>query len=321
LATFFSLPGNEQLAMSLAELTSGEVGRLELRHFPDGETYVRVPDDLDGAHAFVVCSLARPDDRLVPLAFTAAAIRERGATSVELIAPYLAYMRPDRIFRSGEVLTSRLFATLLQQHFDRLVTVDPHLHRTATLDEIFDIPTTVVSSAPLFAEWIASNVPQPVIVGPDAESGQWVEAIANQVGAPWTRLTKERRGDRKVRIAASCGEEIHARTPVIVDDIVSSGATMREALRALMALRARSAYCLAIHALCSTRVAHQLSAKSLAFMTSNTVRNPNAVFDVAPVIAEALSLTAAGSRAAPTATSKTPARPLSSSEARQRPHC
>lgn len=287
------MPGNRQLASDLAALTCGEVGRLELRHFPDGESYIRLLTEVQRRSVFVVCTLARPDEQFVALSFVAAIVRERGARSVQLIAPYLAYMRQDRIFHPGEALTSRLFAELLQQHFDRLITVDPHLHRHASLDEVYDIPTTVVHAAPLFAEWIAGNVQSPIIIGPDEESAQWVESIAQPIGASWTTLKKERKGDCKVDISAPSFKVASGRTPVLVDDIVSSGATMKQALRLLNGKGLRAAYCLAVHALCSLRTARHLRNSSAGFMTSNTVPNDDATFDVGPLIADAIASTAA----------------------------
>ena len=292
-AIFFALPGNEKLTSDLADLTCGEVGRLEIRHFPDGETYVRVCSDVARRAVYVVCTLARPDTQFLPLSFAAAAIRNLGASSVQLVAPYLAYMRQDRIFRRGEALTSRLFAELLQQRFDSLITIDPHLHRHASLDAVYDIPTTVVHAAPLFAEWIASQVKDPLLIGPDAESMQWVECIARAVGAPSRTLRKERKGDRKVRLSAAPLAEISGRTPVLVDDIVSSGTTMKEALRLLATSGSAPPYCLAIHALCSRRTSQHLDDRSAGFLTTNTVPNANAAFDVGPLIADALISAAA----------------------------
>lgn len=289
MALFFALPGNEQLASDLAELTSGEAGDLELRHFPDGESYVRLISNVKGRDVFIVCTLARPDAQFVPLFFAAAAIRKLGARRVELIAPYLAYMRQDRIFHPGEALTSRLFAELLQQHFDRLITVDPHLHRHASLDEVYDIPTTVVHAAPLLAEWITNHVQEPIVIGPDAESAQWVERIGQQAGAPWTVFQKERRGDSDVRVSQSSLKDARGRIPILVDDIVSSGATMTQALGILNSADFDPAYCLAIHALCSARTARRLAARSAGFLTSNTVPNGAAVFGVAPLLAGALA--------------------------------
>lgn len=293
MAIFFPLPGNEKLANDLAELTAGEVGKLELRHFPDGETYLRVLTDVKNAMVFVVCTLARPDPQFVGLAFVARQLRELGAGRVELIAPYLPYLRQDRIFHRGEALTSRLFAELLQQHFDNLLTVDPHLHRLSSLDEIYDIPATAIDSAPLLAGWVRGHIVDPIIIGPDEESAQWVEAMARQAGAAWTVFKKERRGDRKIRMHAADLAEFRDKSPVLVDDIISSGATMRRAIRCVREQGLKPPCCLVIHSVCSPITARSIRNNVAAFATSNTVPNPDASLDVAPLIAAELIAAAA----------------------------
>jgi ribose-phosphate pyrophosphokinase len=284
---------NEQLARDLASLTAGELGDIELRKFPDGESYVRILSDVKHRDVFLVCTLARPDAKVLQLVFTAETARSLGAASVKLIAPYLGYMRQDRIFHPGEALTSRTFAELIGRYFDALVTVDPHLHRHATLDELYDIPSTVLHAAPLLAQWIETHVDNPLIIGPDIESSQWVEHIALDAGAPWIAFRKSRRGDRKVRMTAPDLRKYMGCTPVIVDDIVSSGVTIRQALRLLRDQQFHSAYCLAVHALCTAATARRISDGSRGFFTSNTVASPDARFDVAPIIADALIAEAA----------------------------
>lgn len=288
MAIFFAMPGNEELARHLSELTSGELGELEVRRFPDGETYVRIRSDVRRRHVYLICTLAHPDPQFLGLSYAAAEISQQGAKDVALIAPYLAYLRQDRIFHPGEALTSRIFAQLLQQHFRRLITVDPHLHRHASLAEVYDIPSSVVQIAPLFAAWIAANVDDPVLIGPDAESAQWVEEIARQAGVPWTVFKKQRQGDRRVQITASDLAAHRARAPVLVDDIVSSGTTMKQALGILRNKGFKAPICLAIHSLCTARTARYLRDNSAGFLTSNTVPNAYAAFDVAPLIADVL---------------------------------
>ena len=91
---------------------------------------------------------------------------------------------PPRQFHAGEAVTSRTFARLVSSYADWIVTIDPHLHRYDTLNDIYGVPTRVVHAAPAVAEWIAAHVDRPVLVGPDAESDQWVSDVARRVGAP-----------------------------------------------------------------------------------------------------------------------------------------
>lgn len=286
---FFAMPGNQVLAEQLAQLTVSEIGRIETRHFPDGESYVRIHEKPRNRDAYLVCTLADPDHHLLPLLFAARTVRALGAKPVTLIAPYLAYLRQDAEFHEGEAVSSRIFADLIGREFDSLVTIDPHLHRYRSLDEVYSIPTKVVRTSELIGTWVRENVASPVVVGPDAESAQWVEAIAASAGCPWSTFTKERDGDRSVQLVPP-KVEFRDRTPVLVDDIISSGATMIGAARILAAEQWPAPYCIAVHALFDATTATQLKALTRAVLTTDTIANPFSHFQIAPLIAEQLAI-------------------------------
>ena len=246
---YIPLPGNEAMAAELAELTNSELGALELRRFPDEETYVRIASDVAGKAVELVCTLARPDPQLPGLLFAAYTARELGATSIGLIAPYLAYMRQDKRFSDGESVSSRHFARLLAGAFDRVVTVDPHLHRIHDLGQVFSINTKVVHAAPALADWIKAHVEKPLIVGPDTESEQWVADVAQRAGAPHLVLDKVRLGDRDVEVIAPGLEKWKGLQPVLVDDIASSGRTMIEAARHFEKAGFAKPICVVVHPL------------------------------------------------------------------------
>src|SRR5690606_14984185 len=190
-----ALRGNEGFAVRLARELQAECAVVEARRFPDGESYVRLPLDPAGRVVDLVCTLAQPDDVFLRLVFAADAARQLGATEVNLVAPYLAYMRQDCRFKPGESISSLTFARLLSATFDRLVTVDPHLHRHPTLAALYTRRADTLQSAPLLADWIAANVANPLIIGPDEESEQWAGAIAGRIKAPHAVLRKGRSGD------------------------------------------------------------------------------------------------------------------------------
>ena len=244
-----ALPGNEALAHQLAQACGSDVGSIETRRFPDGESYVRLHGDPAGRAVDLVCTLDRPDPQFLSLVFAADAARELGASEVNLVAPYLAYMRQDKRFHDGESVTSRSFARLVSSTFDQLLTVDPHLHRHPTLSAVYTIPTTTLHAAPLLADWIAQEVDQPLIVGPDEESEQWAGAIAARIGAPHAVLHKTRHGDRSVDIDAPDLSAWRDRTPVLVDDIASSGRTLIMAAHKLVEQGMRRPECVVVHAL------------------------------------------------------------------------
>lgn len=282
----FGAPGNEAFLQGLAPSLEFDTGSLEMRRFPDGESYVRVDTPVAERPAAIVCTLAGPDPQFLPLWFAARTLRERGVANLGLVAPYLAYMRQDREFRPGEAVSSRLFADLVSCAFDWLVTADPHLHRYRALGEIYPIASRVVRTAPALAEWIRANVPRPIIIGPDAESEQWVAAVARDAGAPYLVLEKTRRGDREVEIRLRKPEAVQGRTPMLVDDIISTGRTMAEAARQVVAAGSAAPVCVGVHALFGADTQTALLGAGVAYIaTTNTVAHPTNAIDVAGLFA------------------------------------
>jgi len=281
-----SLPGNEAMAAKLAHLLGGELIAVEMRTFPDGETYFRLEQDLHGRSVAVVCTLDRPDSKILPLLFAAGTIRDLGAASVGLVAPYLAYMRQDRRFRSGEALTCRLFASMLSPYIDWLVTADPHLHRIHSLREIYDIPTCVLHAAPQIAHWIATEVEKPVLIGPDKESAQWVREVANRSGADFVMLDKTRCGDRSVAVTIPDVTKWHDHTPVLVDDIISTGTTMLETMAHLHDALMKSPVCIGVHGIFASGAYESLlSMKPARIVTTNTVGHETNAIDISELLA------------------------------------
>lgn len=283
------LPGNEAMAEKLARALGAELGILLSRRFPDGETYLRYETPLARRSLALLCTLDRPDEKIVPLLFAAAAARDLGATRIGLIAPYLAYMRQDKRFHSGEAVTSEYFADLLSAHFDWLVTVDPHLHRHKAMTEIYAIPTVAAHSMPLIAAWIRKEIETPLIIGPDSESEQWVASVAHAASAPYVILEKTRHGDRDVEISVPDVARWRDHQAVLVDDIVSTAHTMIETVKHLRRGGLKPPICMAVHGIFSGDAHQQLIAAGAArIVTTNTVSHMTNEIDVAELLAEGL---------------------------------
>ena len=281
------LPGNEALAHGLAVALDGELGATDVRRFPDGETLVRLLTPVAGRSVVLAATLDRPDDKLLPLLFVAATARDLGAARVGLVAPYLAYMRQDHRFREGEGVTSTYFAHVLSTAVDWLVTVDPHLHRRATLAEIYTIPGVAVHAAPVISAWIRSNVPRPLLVGPDSESAQWVTAVAQTAGAPAVVLEKVRRGDRDVEVSLPDVDRWRDHTPVLVDDIISTARTMIETVKHLRRAGLAAPVCVGVHAVFAGRAYDDLVAAGAGrIVTCNTIPHPSNVVDLTELLAD-----------------------------------
>lgn len=286
MTVLIAVPGCEDHAHRLGARLGLDVIVPELRRFPDGELYVRLPRERVDATVAIVGNLS--SDNFLRVAFLAGTARDLGAHTVGLVAPYLAYMRQDSAFNPGEGITQRYFAKLVSGCVDWLVTVDPHLHRVHSLEGIYTIPTTIARAAPAIAQWITGEVPKPVLVGPDSESEQWVAAVAAHCAAPFVILEKTRRGDRDVSVSAP-DYSWNGHTPVVIDDIISTGRTMVEATRMLRAAGSAAPMCVAIHAVFADAVQDALvAAGASGIVTCDTIPHASNRICVADPIAEAV---------------------------------
>lgn len=285
-ALVLALPGNEHLAADVSRYAGAELGQSTVRRFPDGESYVRVHSRVAGRDVLLAATLHQPDDHFLSLVFLAETVRELGARRVVLVAPYLAYMRQDRRFHPGEAVSSRYFARLVSQSFDGLVTVDPHLHRYPSLDAVYGIPSRVVAAAPLVAGWIQAEIEQPLIVGPDRESEQWARVVGELADSPWIVLDKVRRGDRDVEVSVPEVGRWAGYTPVLVDDIISTGRTMIETVGHLRRAGMKPPICVGVHGVFSgDAVEALLRAGADRVVTSSTIPRQTSVIDLCAAIA------------------------------------
>lgn len=284
----FALPGNEAFAERLAQEAAAELGVLETRQFPDGEHYVRLRTDPAGRQVDLVCSLVRADSVILTLLFAAAAAREQGAARVTLVAPYLGYMRQDAQFHDGEAVTSAAFARLLSAAFDRLITVDPHLHRHASLGEIYDIPSVTLHAAGLLGAWIRAEAPNALVIGPDSESAQWAAEVAAAAGAPVVVLQKQRLGDREVRITFPDLSAFAGRQPVLIDDIASSGRTLAAAARELVARGFGAPVCAVVHPVFGGDAFAEVARVTARVVSTDAVPHETNLISLAPLVAAAL---------------------------------
>lgn len=262
----------------------------ELHRFPDGESLVRLPEPVE--RAILYRSLHHPNDKLLELVFAASVLRREGAAELCLVAPYLAYMRQDEVFKPGEPVSQKIVGSWLAEHFDRIVCVEPHLHRTGGLADVFPgRETDALSAGPLIAESLRRDgLPaDAVVVGPDEESEPLVRATAEPLGLAWTVGRKERRGDRDVTVVLPDSPPLAGRTAVLVDDVISSGETIFSCARAARALGAASIRAVGVHALHTDDVARRFRAEGIDPVQScDGVPHPSNALELAPLLARAL---------------------------------
>lgn len=282
----YVMPGQEALAAGLLAAGDFRAGELTLRRFPDGETYIRVADDVAGADVVILCQLHQPDTKVLPLLLLVETLRDLGAKRVGLLAPYLSYMRQDKRFKPGEGISAHYFADILSRHLNWLITVDPHLHRIHALGEVYSIPALSLTAVEPIAQWLRANVEKPVVIGPDAESEQWAARVAEAAGCPWEVLEKQRFGDRDVRVSVPHVENYQDHTPVLVDDIISTGKTMLQAARHLSDAGLGPAVCIGVHGIFAEGAREEMLEAGLRVITSNSIEDVTNGIDLTPLLVE-----------------------------------
>jgi ribose-phosphate pyrophosphokinase len=265
---------------------------IERHRFPDGELKLRLPAALP-THVVLLRSLAQPNEKMVELLLAAQTARTLGAKRLTLVAPYLAYMRQDMAFTPGEAVSQRIVGRFLAGLFDVVITVDPHLHRVATLQEAVPVPRAVVlSGAPPLADLIARRRPGALMVGPDEESAQWIAQAARRHGFDQAVCRKVRHGDRHVEIELPAAE-VSGRAVVLLDDVASSGHTLAQAARSLLAAGAASVDVAVTHALFAGDAGPLLWAAGIRNVWStDCIAHPSNAVSMAPALAAALRNTA-----------------------------
>lgn len=235
-------------ATRLAQASGLTPHQIERHRFPDGELKLRLAAALP-RQVVVLRSLNDPNEKLVELLLLATTARTLGAQHLTLVAPYLAYMRQDLAFHAGEVISQRVVGSFIAGLFDALITVDPHLHRVSTLAQAVPVAQPLVlSGAPLLGDWIAQHRAQPLLIGPDEESAQWVAQAAQRHGFDNAVCHKTRHNDHAVQVRLP-QVDVAGRQVVVMDDVISTGHTVAQATKMLLAAGARSVDVAVTHAL------------------------------------------------------------------------
>jgi ribose-phosphate pyrophosphokinase len=286
-AAVFAFAHDAAPAQRLADALGVPSHPIHHHRFPDSESLITVTGNHDPV--FLFARLDRPDGKLMPLLLAADALRRTGAQRVVLVAPYMPYLRQDKAFAPGQSLSRDVFGSAVGPAFDRIVTVEPHLHRTHDLAAAFaGTQVTALSTAELFAAAIGHQGPA-LIVGPDAESEPWVAAVAAHLHTDHIVFEKRRCGDADVLLDLPAAADIHGRRAVLVDDICSSGATLLAAAQALQGCGTQSIEILVAHALFDTAVGVELRRAGVQrIVSTDSCAHPTNDLQLAGLLADAL---------------------------------
>ena len=280
------------LAIKIGRLLKAPVLLPEIKRFPDGEKYVRIAEDVNDKTVAVIQSFYhQPDEFLIEYFLMVDTLKDLGAKRVLGVVPYFAYARQDERFKPGEAISFKIVTKLIEEvGTDEIYTVDTHLHRVEQLSEVFRIPAHNLTAVPLLAQYIKKNfeLTDLIVIGPDEEAEQWAKVAAKELEAEYDILEKERLGPSEVRIKTR-ELDVKNRDIVIVDDIISTGGTMVEAIKMLKEHGAKNIIAACTHPILVQNALTKIyQAGALAVIGTDTVPSSISFVSVAPVIAEAL---------------------------------
>jgi ribose-phosphate pyrophosphokinase len=284
------LPTSAHIGSQLAAELDVPGHEIALHRFPDGE--LRVTVGPAATTTIVCCSLNQPNEKLIALLFAAEALRRDGAGRLVLVAPYLGYMRQDAAFHAGEAISQHAIGDLLANTFDRVITIEAHLHRTPTLAEVFPgIEADNLSAGPAIETMLRAETlaPTTLVVGPDAESRPWVAGLAGRLGLAHSVAQKTRRSDRSVQITFPDPELFNRRPVLLFDDIVSSGGMLIACAEALAASGAASIEAIVIHALFPAELMNEFSRAGIhSLRSTKSVPHPTNAISLDNLLVRAL---------------------------------
>lgn len=283
-----AFPDSLPQAQALAEALHLPCSPIEVHAFPDSESLLRLPNTLP-ERVVLFRGLERPNAKLVELLLAAQTARRLGVRELILVAPYLCYMRQDAEFLPGQAISQTIVGHFLAGLCNVLITVDPHLHRVTELQAAVPAQRAIVlSAAPLIGRFISSQCMQPLLVGPDVESAQWVRQAADAIGADHVVASKVREGDSRVCIQLP-EFDYRDRNVVLVDDMVSTGHTLMGAAALLHERGAAQVDAACTHALFDAPAQHALERAGIAHVWStDSIPHPSNRIALAELFAAAI---------------------------------
>ncbi len=277
------------IAKKLAARLKKPYSKLEVTHFPDSEIKLKFNTNIKNKEVILVQSFYNNiNDCVIETLFAAETARDLKAKKIILVAPYFPYLRQDKRFNPGECISLRTIAKNIDEDFDKVLIIDPHLHREKTLKHIFRISSKKLTANPLIEQYIKKNIKNPVIIGPDWESYKWAQKIAEKIGCDFAIMEKERYSATKVKVKLNKKIDIKSKNLVFIDDMISTGNTLLEAIKAMKKLGAKKVTCFAVHGIMVNNALNRLKRAGATVITTNTIPNKAAKIDVTDLIASAI---------------------------------
>jgi ribose-phosphate pyrophosphokinase len=279
---------SRKLSWEISKELNCRFSQPEIKSFPDGELYVRIPEDLSGEEVIVVQSTPPPqNENLMELLLLLEAALEQKPRTLKAVVPYLAYARQDKIFKKGEALSLKLVSQFIEKAgAEEVVVVDIHERESLSY---FSVPVKNVTAASLLGKYFRGlNLKDPLFLGPDEKAVQQASRAAKELGAAFDSLEKERLSPEVV-VTSSKNLRMKDRDAVIIDDIISTGGTIAEAAKILKRSGARRIFAACTHPVLSGNALEKMKAAGVeAVVGTNTIENSHSLVSVAPAVVEGL---------------------------------
>lgn len=270
----FSGTANEPLARAICAYIGIELGKCSIRPFPDGETFVKIEENVRGEDVFVVQPTSPPTNHhLMELFIMMDALRRSSASRITAVMPFYGYARQDRKDQPRVPITAKLVANLLiAAGANRILTMDLHAQQ---IQGFFDIPVDHLYAAPVMYEYLRKkNLPDLVVVSPDVGGLKMAYAYSQTLESGLAIVAKRRKSASEVESMAVIGE-VRDKNVLLVDDLTETAGTLVMAAALLKRKKARKITACVSHAILNDVGVDRLRKSAIdELITTDTVLRP-----------------------------------------------
>lgn len=292
----FTGNANAKLAEEICQHLGCPLGAASVKQFMDGENYIQILENVRGMDVFVVQPTCTPVDRnIMELLLMMDALKRASADRITAVLPYYGYARQDRKDKPRVPISAKLVASLMETAgADRVLALDLH---AAPIQGFFSVPVDHLFATPVMIEyWMNADLPDLVVVSPDAGGVERARAFAKRLNAPLAIIDKRREEANVAEVMHIIGD-VQGRHCLMIDDIIDTAGTLVKGADALLAHGAASVSACATHAVLSGPAVDRIASSNLrevVFSNSIPLR-PDAercsrikVLSVAPLLARAI---------------------------------
>lgn len=277
---------SQKLAAKVSKELDDYLCPIETKKFPDGERYIRFKDDIEKEVTVIQSTGFPQDESYMELFFILKNLKDLGAEEIKVVMPYFGYGRQELRFKPGEAISAQIIAELLEfAGATELYSVNLH---ESSVKDFFNIPVTELSAMPPIAEYIKNTIEDPIIIAPDKGALHHAQAIASILNTKCDYMEKVRLSPDTVETKVK-NLDVDGENTVIIDDIISTGGTIVNAVNILKSHNAKSVTVSCVHPVLVGDAVLKIFATGVNdIVSTDTLSSETNLISVAPVIADAI---------------------------------